>query len=321
MAQLLIKIINSRRGVIRILLLLWIFTGCFTGTAATPDGAFDSQVFLVRLAEKSPWEIIPPARSAIQPDTLPSMDFFDYVQEYHVENLLNWEMRNPEKGAAIYCQLYSAPDQAKAFGLYSVEKSPSLRFFRVGFEAFRSGDQFICWYGRFVLLVQWVAPFPGAEKKFKKITEQIIRLLPEQKHYLPILEALPDRDLVKHSQKFYPVHWLDQPYFRNIYYADYATREGYCRVFIIDNRTTSAADSNFWKYFTFIKSKAEILDESFRINTDYFAVNEPLWGKTILAKKNQIIYGILDYHRREWVEDRMAEILNVLKKKRVVKPG
>lgn len=315
------EIKKSQKALIRFFLPAVLYLFWLIGVADLLAGSIDSTELLNRLAEKNDWEIIPGDSSGFLPGTLPSTDFTDYVKEHRIDDEINWEMHHREKNFSIYFRLYSAPGQAKAFGLYSVEKSPSLRFYRVGFESFRSGDQFICWYGKFVLLVQLVNSIPGAEKHFKKLAGNIIHLLPRQKPKLPILEALPDKDRVKHSEKFYQGHWLDQPYFRNIYYADYATPDGYCRIFIIDNRTTSSADSNFWRYFTFIKTKAEILDEPFEINTDYFAVDEPLWGKTILAKKNQIIYGILDYHRREWVEERMAEILNRLKKKKVVKPG
>jgi hypothetical protein len=66
---------------------------------------------------------------------------------------------------------------------------------------------------------------------------------------------------------------------------------------------------------------AEIINDTLQIDTDYYVIREPLWGKTVLAKKNQIIYGILDFRNRKWAEERLSELLSELKKKEIVKPG
>ena len=102
---------------------------------------------------------------------------------------------------------------------------------------------------------------------------------------------------------------------------DYYIPQGYSRLFILHNSTTAAADSNFWKYYAFLKERNRILSEKLQMDTDYFVSDDPLWGKTLLTKKNQIIYGILDYRDKHWTENRLREILERLKKRKIVKSG
>jgi hypothetical protein len=205
--------------------------------------------------------------------------------------------------------------------LYSVEKSPQLDYHDIGFEAYKYGNKYVSWYGIYVISAESQDTLAEAEDRLRELMKEVIKILPEQKKNTPILDCLPGRNRVEHSEKYYATHWLGQDYFKNIYYADYYIPEGYSRIFIINNRNTAVADSNFWNYYAIIRQNAGVLNDSLKIDTDYFVINEPLWGKAVLAKKNQIIYGILDYRNIEWTEQRLAELLEELKDKKIVKPG
>ena len=217
--------------------------------------------------------------------------------------------------------VFRFPNQVLAFGFYSRDKSPSLDFSNIGFEAYSLGGRLISWYGTYIVQTETSDTSENRIKLLSEITKDFLKLIPKQKKNLPLLDVFPEKDWVKHSKKFYLQSWLSQKFFQNIYYADYHTQDGYCRIFLINNMSTAEADSNFWKYYSFIKKKAKILNDTLEIDTDYYVVDEPLWGKTILAKKNQMIYGILDYRRKEWAEDRLKEVLDELKKRKIVKAG
>ncbi len=263
-----------------------------------------------------------------EPELITGRDFLETGQEF-AESMMEYKMElgyaarfeSSRDSVRVNLSVFRAPTQISAFGFYSSEKSPSLEFQDLGFQAYSSGKRLKSWYGKYVVICQTPDTLEEHSKYTRELAQEIIRLLPKQKRYTPILDALPDRDRVEHSEKFYARRWLDQDYFQNIYYADYYTPDGYSRIFIINNPSTAAADSNFWKYYSFIKIKAEILPNDLKLATDYYVVEEPLWGRTILAKKNQIIYGILDYRNKEWTEDRLDEILTRLKKRKIVKSG
>lgn len=248
-------------------------------------------------------------------------ELIEYLIEFRVEEGFQFHFLTKKDSAQITLTLFKAPSQIFAFGLYAAEKTPSLKFFDIGYQSYLNSQELFSWYDRYVIITTLADTVESPEKYLKEAAEQFIKLLPKQKKKTPILDALPGKNRVEHSEKFYAHRWLNQDYFRNIYYADYRTSEGYSRIFIIDNGSTASADSNFWRYYSFIKNKTKVLEEDLKIATDYFVVEEPLWGKTILAKKNQIIYGILDYKDKKWTEDRLDELLNRLKKKKVVKSG
>jgi len=227
-----------------------------------------------------------------------------------------------DKNDMIYVvKLFVFASQINAFGFYSFEKSPSLDFYDIGYQAYESGQKVSCWYGKYVLFVQSPDTIEDRNKNIREFARDFIDILPRQRRSTPVLDCLPQKNFVEHSEKFYMHRWLSRDYFKNIYYADYYTPEGYSRIFIIDNQFTAVADTNFWNYYNFMKENSEIMHDTLKIATDYIIVDEPLWGKTILAKKNQIIYGILDVRNTRWVEDRLAELLNELKKKKIVKSG
>ncbi|GAB4371601.1 MAG: hypothetical protein Kow0042_14430 [Calditrichia bacterium] len=276
----------------------------------------------VEVANSKHWQIVEGPFSLGQMRTYSqNEEYFDYLNAFQIEDGLQFRLLRVRDSIAMQVEIFQARSQIMAFGLYAIEKSPSLKFFDLGFESYLSGNRLFCWYGIFMVTVHTPDSLIDIENSLKNCGKFLLDLLPEQKRHTPILDALPEKDRVEHSDKFYHQHWLDQSYFKNIYYADYYTPEGYSRIFIIDNITTASADSNFWKYHHFIKSNAELIEEELQLGTDFFIVLEPLWGKTVLAKKNQIIYGILDYRNKDWAEDRLAELLSRLKKKKIVKPG
>jgi hypothetical protein len=275
-----------------------------------------------RLSEDHDWKMVGEVQELYAKDLL---DFntavSDYLFEYNIQKTLRCGFINSKDSILIKFTLFQLDNQILAFGLYSTDKSPSLKFYDIGFQSFLKGSILFTWYGNYVIQIEstdTTGKFPAVIEDFAR---DCIKFLPKQKQATPILHSLPNKNRVKYSEKFYKKHWLDQDYFQNIYYADYYIQEGFSRIFIVDNLTTAAADYNFWRYFNFIKNRGSILRDSLEIETDYFVIDEPLWGKTILAKKNQIIYGILDYRNDKWTEDRLHELLEELKKLKIVKSG
>ena len=250
-----------------------------------------------------------------------SENSFDYLATYKVNTASRATYLYSKDSLNIHLQFYLFPSHIQAFGFYSIEKSPSLDFFDIGFETYAIGQRLVCWYGNYVIFAEKQDTLSERWNRLKDFTEEVIKVVPRQKKRTPVLDCLPEKNRVEHSEKFFIGRWLGQEYFKRIYYADYQTDEGFSRVFIIDNAFTAAADSNFWNYFFFFKENVEVIQDTLKIDTDYYVINEPLWGRTILAKKNQIIYGILDYRNKEWTEDRLAEVLDALKKRDIVKPG
>ncbi len=253
----------------------------------------------------------------IFPDREPSEKLDDYDFNYGIRN----QLLNMEDSLHFNISLFKFDEQVLAFGFYSVEKAPSLSFEKIGFESYLSGTMIRSWYGEYVLFANSRDTVLVTQNHLKELAKMVIDNIPDQKKDTPILDSFPESDLVKHSKKFYTQNWLAQDYFKNVYYADYYTQRGYSRIFIIDNGYTAAADSNFWKYHSFMNKNAVLLPNELKLSTDYYIVDDPLWGKTILAKKNQIIYGILDYHDVEWTENRLEELLERLKKHKIVKRG
>lgn len=294
----------------------------FFGVRAEENQQIDFEILVEDMQKAQKW--IPQA----EPEYLDEAGLLS-LQDVSIDNLLEYEVRkgfrwklSPRSDSLSFLlSIFEMPSQTSAFGVYSAKKSPSMKFFEIGFESFLSGNRLLTWYGNYVLIVSGSDSGQTREKVVKELTEDVVHFVPRQKPRIPLLESLPEKNRVKHSEKFYRNHWLDQDYFRNIFYADYYTPDGYSRIFIIDNRSTAAADSNFWRYFSFMKNNAEVMADEIKVDTDFYVVLDPLWGKTILAKKNQIIYGILDYRNKDWTEDRMKDILNNLKKRKIVKSG
>lgn len=245
----------------------------------------------------------------------------DYLVEYEVQKIFRGSFYTAKDSLFLMAKLFVFPSQIKAFGFYSIDKTPSLNFLPIGYESFIYQKNLVSWYNNYVLHLEVTDTLKKSEKALKDFAQEFINLLPRKKKYTPILDCFPSKHRVKHSEKFYVRRWLDQDYFKNIYYADYYTPDGYSRIFIIDNLHTENADSNFWKFKRFMNSYSAVINDTLQVQTDYFVGNDPLWGLVILAKKNKIIYGILDYRNKKWAEERLAELLSELKKRNIVMPG
>jgi hypothetical protein len=249
------------------------------------------------------------------------IDISDYPMEYEVEQVFRGSFYTAKDSQLLELRIFKLPSQVEAFGFYSINKTPSLNFVEIGYQSYFLRQRLVSWYSSYVLYTEIADTLPDREKYLKDFAQEFIRLLPKKKKNTSILDCLPEKQRVKFSEKFYMRRWLDQEFFKNIYYADYYTSAGYSRIFIIDNLNTETADSNFWKYRNYMKLYSAVINDTLKIQTDYFVVNDPLWGLTILAKKNKIIYGVIDYHEKKWAEDRLSELLNELKKRNIVKSG
>lgn len=269
--------------------------------------------------QKDDWKIV---------DTLITSDFIVnnheellYAIDFDLQNKTHTVFIQDKDSILVNLALYEFPEQVSAFGFYSRDKSPSQKFFEIGFESYYMEDKFVTWYGEFVLFTRLLDSLKNRDKILREFNAKVIKFLPKSRKNVPILDVLPEKNMVQHSTKYYPKRWFGQDYFDRIYYADYHTGDGYSRIFIIDNITTSRADSNFWKLYSFSEQNKGIINDTLKVDTDYYVLNDPLWGRTILAKKNQIIYGILDYRNKRWAEERLSNILEELKKRKIVKPG
>lgn len=305
-----------------ILFFMILFKFLPANTFAKDEDEFNLKSVWQKLTEKKQWIQIGEPLFLTGSDLKEAGDdMAENLLEFKIEAGWQGTYQSREDSIGVGLSIYRAPSQILAFGFYAAEKSPSEKFVDIGYEAYQSGATLLSWYGTYVIVTTTSDTLEKSTDYVRQLARNIIEYLPELKKHTPILDSLPEKDRVKNSKKFYVRRWLAQDYFRNIYYADYYTREGYSRIFIIDNRSTATADSNFWRYYSFIKNNGSIIFDELKVHTDYYIVEEPLWGKTILAKKNQIIYGILDYRNKEWTEERLEEILNNLKKKKIVKLG
>lgn len=272
-----------------------------------------------KLDQKNDWKILD---TLIIPDFIVnSHEELLYAIDFDLQNETHTLFIQDKDSALVNLSLYEFPEQVPAFGFYSRDKSPSQKFFEIGFESYYTEDKFVTWYGEFVLFTRLLDSLENRDKILREFNAKVIKFLPKSRNNVPMLGVLPDKNMVKHSTKYYPNRWFGQDYFDRIYYADYHTLDGYSRIFIIDNISTSRADSNFWKFYSFSEQNKGIINDTLKVDTDYYVLNDPLWGRTILAKKNQIIYGILDYRNKQWAEERLSDILEELKKRKIVKPG
>ena len=296
--------------------------GSFYQFAAQESPISQVRDAFLKMGQKEEWSVSSEPEVAERSELLEfDEDISDYPMEYDVDFVFRGSFSTAKDSQLLKLRLFTLPSQVEAFGFYSRDKTPSLNFVEIGYQSYFLRQRLVSWYSSYVIYTETTDTLPNREKYLKDFAEEFIRLLPKKKKNTPILDCLPEKQRVKFSEKFYTQRWLDQEFFRNIYYADYYTSAGYSRIFIIDNLNTETADSNFWKYRNYMKLYSAVINDTLKIQTDYFVVNDPLWGLTILAKKNKIIYGVLDYHEKKWAEERLAELLNELKKRNIVKSG
>jgi hypothetical protein len=268
------------------------------------------------------WAVVEGPKSVNSIDSIEyDWDLKDHLIRFNSRDILESVFIDERDSSLFEVEIISLPSQIEAFGLYSMDKSPSLEFYNIGFETYIHANKIVTWYGEYVLFSEDTDTLEDSKDHQIELMEDLVKYFPKQRRRTPILGCLPSKNKVEHSDKFYMGHWLGQDFFKKVYYADYSTSEGYSRIFIIDNTNTASADTNFWNYYKIFEQNSAVLNDTLNIDTDYFVINEPLWGKAILAKKNHIIYGILDFRSRDWTEEQMADLLEELKDKKIVKSG
>ncbi|MCP4751870.1 MAG: hypothetical protein GY866_13325 [Proteobacteria bacterium] len=143
---------------------------------------------------------------------------------YEVLGLMYANLAN-EKDPDAYIELsvYDMGSPTNAFGIYSVEMAEEQVPVELGRAAYRSGSGLFVWHGSYYILVVSSKAGPAMEQTGLKLIRRLLDFLKDSNEPVWGLSALPEKDRVPNSMRFFRTDAMGLDFLKNTYTASYRT--------------------------------------------------------------------------------------------------
>ena len=185
-----------------------------------------------------------------------------------------------------------------AFGIYAQNRKPEDRYLSLGTESLIGSGYIYYFKGRFYMTINSISDELPDLESLDKFGSLVDSLIPGVEAFPQQIFAFPDKRLIQHSQKFWPLgfNYYDVP--ESCFSADYERNGDICRLFYAENRPIT-------EYETFkklIQRKGRILTHMAGIgNNSIYAITDD-YGKILLGYNDHIIYGVLRVSNDYWAK-------------------
>ena len=112
-----------------------LFAGLVGIVPAKKERKLDIDKFIEEFSRKDRWILMGEPQLLTGSNLLEAgQGFVEYLAEFQIKQGFSFSVVTQKDSIPLNIIFYEAPSQVFAFGLYSVEKSPSLKFFDIGFS-------------------------------------------------------------------------------------------------------------------------------------------------------------------------------------------
>ena len=148
----------------------------------------------------------------------------------------------------IELSIYDMGTVTNAFGVYSAERSGGETTVSIGRAAYRSGSSVYAWRGQYYLQVIALSPTEDLQQPALELARKAAAALPDSGESVWGLTALPEKDRVPDSVKYFQVDALGLDFMRNTYTAQYRTGGALTDVFLSRQDSAESTQAIVTKY-------------------------------------------------------------------------
>jgi hypothetical protein len=192
------------------------------------------------------------------PQTYTPENLYDYIDggadlylSYGFEKLAT---ASYDRGAdvSLTVDVYRQRDAYGGFGIYSRERTGSSNFISIGTQGYYEKGMLNFLQGRYYVKIISFGLGAGEEAFLTSVAKQIASRLKDEPVFPKPLLCLPQKDMIKNSEKYISENFLGHGFLSRAFVADYrapdSTGAGNFQVFIIEAKSDSAADAEVREY-------------------------------------------------------------------------
>lgn len=194
--------------------------------------------------------------------------------------------------------LFEFENPLGAFGIYAQNRKPDDRYLSLGTESLIGNGYIYYLKGRFYMTINSISDELPDLESLDRFASLIDTLIPGVEAFPQQIFAFPEKRLIGHSQKFWPLgfDYYDVP--ESCFSADYQRGADICRLFYAENRPIT-------EYETFkklIQRKGRILTHMAGVgDNSIYAITDD-YGKILLGYNDHIIFGVLRVSNDYWAK-------------------
>lgn len=168
---------------------------------------------------------------------------------YDVNNLttVTFEKKS-DIGEFIELSIYDMNTTTNAFGIFSVERSLGEIYLDLGRESYRSGSSIFIWQDRFYTTIVTSDISDKLLPLSLELAQKAMALLPDSNEPIWGLSALPPKNLIPDSVKYFKVDALGLDFMQNTYTAEYRKDKIEIMVFLSQQDSPDSARNSIARY-------------------------------------------------------------------------
>lgn len=253
----LFKTLKPRFEAGKILLLL--LTACFVVTCSNKppadpqtDQTSDIQKLSDRIAGLTPegWELFDKVK------IFTAGNLYEHINgraelylAYDVKNLTTATFdKKSDIGEFIELSIYDMDTTTNAFGIFSVERFQDEAALDLGWESYRSGSSIFIWKGKFYTTIVTSATSDKLLRLSLDLAQIITAFLSDTGEPVWGLSALPQKNRVHDSVKYFKVDALGLDFMQNTYTAKYRKNDVEITVFLSQQSSSESARDSVARY-------------------------------------------------------------------------
>jgi hypothetical protein len=235
------------------------------------------------------------------PDFYGPHNLYEYIdgaaglyQSYDFERLAvaDYQLGDDRK-QAIVVELYEMRTPLQAFGIYSVERAPHLKFERIGTEGYVSEGSCNFYKGRLYAKLAARRRDEATVRVVRRFARRIAAAAKGPARPPAILKVIPSRARVQDSEHFTGAAVLGHDFLPNGFLADYSLGDKPSRLFLTLFPDEAQARAAYADLARFLREQGRMLGERAGLGDEAMAGEEPFYGLALACRKGSAVCGIV----------------------------
>lgn len=218
------------------------------------------------------------------------------------------EYVNPAvEGQKIVVDVYEMATPEDAFGIYSVERSPEVKFLPLGDQGYATARSVTFHQNRFYVRIQARRPGSAAQEAMLALARAVSKLAPRGTGQPRMLRIFPRPSRIVNSERYVRGAVLGHEFLPRGYMADYEEGENRVRLVAIDwPRAEDAAEA--------VAKLAEFIGEERLRKVDglgdaAFDARDKYLGRMLVFREGRLLGAVVGFSELRWAESRARMML------------
>jgi hypothetical protein len=256
--------------------------------------------FLPRQQEAAPW------RLQEDPLVIPGDRLANYLDQdavrflhYGVLDLTagKYEAVNGHGFATV--EIFRFPDFVKAFGAYSIRKSPNVRYLPIQNESFATAHAIHLWRGPFYVRITG----QGDGNALVRLASFVADRMPLASGKPGVLTFFPDKGRIPNSERYAADSGFGQKYLGNSFQASFNIDNDPIDGLIIPTASKQAATQILNTYRGLFAANGKLLDPIPNLGEDNFTAEDLYLGRAVAFRIDRFVIAFNGYKDREHLID------------------